>query len=380
MTITEPDWTAHARGLADLLRDRGAIVSPRWHAAFAAVPRHSFIHRVYEQDSDSRWIHWDAETHWDRVYAPKTLVTALDDRRGHPEPASSSTNPELMARMLENLDIHDGHRVLEIGTGTGYNAALLSHRLGDGNVFSVDIDARLVELARKNLSDAGYRPTLAAVDGGLGLAQHAPYDHILATCSVPAVPKAWLDQLTDHASILVDLKRATGAGNLVHLHRQGAGRAEGRFVARFASFMAMRHNDDDAVAIPRADDAPGERRFTTEAPTLPWAEPVLWFLAQLSGLPRDITFGTLLSPERRPYAATITSADGSWARVDLADRTVTEAGPSSLWLPVERAHRLWTAADHPGWPRLGLTVDADGRNTVWLDSPAARQNWVLSAS
>jgi protein-L-isoaspartate O-methyltransferase len=63
-----------------------------------------------------------------------------------------------MIRMLEALDVHSGHRVLEIGTGTGYNAALLSHRLGDTQVFSVDIDADLVELASQRLARTGYHP------------------------------------------------------------------------------------------------------------------------------------------------------------------------------------------------------------------------------
>jgi protein-L-isoaspartate O-methyltransferase len=56
------------------------------------------------------------------------------------EPASSSSQPSLMVRMLEALDLHDNDRVLEIGTGTGFNAALLCHRLGDRNVYSVDVD------------------------------------------------------------------------------------------------------------------------------------------------------------------------------------------------------------------------------------------------
>lgn len=76
------------------------------------------------------------------------------------EPVSSSANPELMVRMLETLDIQDGHRVLEIGTGTGYNAALLCHRLGDDRVFSVDVDAELVALTRQRLATGPPSPPL----------------------------------------------------------------------------------------------------------------------------------------------------------------------------------------------------------------------------
>jgi len=93
-----------------------------------------------------------------------------------------------MIRMLEALDIADGQRVLEIGTGTGYNAALLSHRLGDHFVHSVDIDPQRVEQARERITRLGYQPTLGTVDGAGGWPAHAPYDGIIATCSVPAIP------------------------------------------------------------------------------------------------------------------------------------------------------------------------------------------------
>jgi protein-L-isoaspartate(D-aspartate) O-methyltransferase len=371
VTTTELDWTTRARQLADLLRDRGDIRTPEWHAAIAGVPRHMFVPRAYEQDMTGQWTAWDTAGNWDRVYAPKTLVTALDDRRGFLEPVSSSTNPELMARMLEILDLRDGQRVLEIGTGTGYNAALLSHRLGDGNVFSVDVDPELITLARQRLGDWGHRPTLTTVDGQHGLPEHAPYDRIIATCSVPAVPRAWADQLAPGGTILVDLKLAISAGNLVHLHRRDHGALEGLFTPRWASFMAMRHRDDEHVPVPRVGEGEGERCHPTDAPVPPWHEPVVWFLAQLGGLSRDVEFGVVLDPEtREPSAATLAAPDGSWARVGIADRTVTEAGEVSLWEPVEWAYRLWVDADRPGWERLGLTVDADGRNTVWLDKPS----------
>lgn len=380
MTTTAPSWSTYARGLADLLRERGDIETPQWHAAVAGVPRHAFVHLVYEQDNTGQWTSWAAFSHWGRVYSPRTLVTALDSRRGYPEPASSSTNPELMVRMLEMLDIHDGHRVLEIGTGTGYNAALLSQRLGDGLVFSVDIDPDLVAQAGKRLSSAGYRPTLAAVDGQGGFPEHAPYDRIIATCSVPAVPASWAEQLAPGGAVLVDLKLAISAGNLVHLHRKDDGRLEGRFASRWASFMAMRHEDDEVVSVPRVEEIDGERSYAITAPVPPWSSPVVWFLAQLGGLPREVEFGMVLDPERRqPYAATLAAPDGSWTRVDLADRTVTEAGETSLWKPIEWAYQLWLEADQPDWQRLGLTVDTDGHNTVWLDDPDGEHHWTIAS-
>jgi protein-L-isoaspartate(D-aspartate) O-methyltransferase len=376
VTTTRPDWATHARRLADLLRERGDIQTSEWHDAIANVPRHAFVQRAYEQDGTGQWTSWDTDADWDRVYAPSTLVTALSSWRGYPEPASSSTNPELMVRMLGMLDVSDGHRVLEVGTGTGYNAALLSHRLGEANVFSVDIDPELVDLAQQRLGSAGYRPTLAAVDGYGGWPEHAPYDRIIATCSVPAVPRSWADQLAPGGSLLVDLKLAISAGNLVHLHRRDDATLGGRFAARWASFMAMRHDDDRAV--PRAEKADGERSRPSSAPVPPWSTPVVWFLAQLAGLPRGLEFGAVLDPEsREPRAVSLIGPDGSWAHVGLSDHIVTEAGSTSLWEPIEQAYRVWIDTGRPGWERLGLTVDTDGRNTAWLDEPGDEHTWPL---
>lgn len=184
----------------------------------------------------------------------------------------------------------------------------MCHRLGEGNVFSVDIDANLVALARQRLASIGYRPTLAALDGELGFAEHQPYDHIIATCSAPAVPQSWGAQLAPGGSILVDLKLAISAGNLVHLRRHEY-RLEGRFIPRWASFMALRHHADQHTPMPRVNpDDSHDRRYHTEAPAQPWQQaPVVWFLAQLH-LPHDVTYGALLDPDiRQPTAATMTA-------------------------------------------------------------------------
>lgn len=368
---TALDWTSHARRLADLLRERGDIRSPEWHAAIAEVPRHVFVPRAFSQGEDCAWTGWDTAGHLDRVYSPTTLVTALDDQGA----VSSSTKPDLMVRMLETLDVHDGHRALEIGLGTGYNAALLSHRLGDERVFSVDVDPALVALARERLAEAGYRPTVAAVDGEGGFPEHAPYDRIIATCSVPAVPWSWAEQLAPGGSILVDYKLGVGAGNLVRLRRCGEV-LEGRFVAWFAAFMAMRHpsrdeKGTDTIRTPSGPQAEGKRTRTTTAPVQPWRESVPWFLAHRGGLPRGVVFGVDVDPTTgEPETAFLTAPGGSRATVRLDDHAVTESGPTPLWEPVERAYRAWEDADHPGWDRLGLTVAPDGRHTVWLDEPS----------
>lgn len=184
------DWVPRAQRLADLLATQGDVHHPAWKSALAAVPRHVFVPAAYRRDDTGTWQPVDvtSPSGLDLVYSPTTLVTALVDRGTHQESISSSTKPDLMLRMLEAPDIHDGHKVLEIGTGTGYNAAVLSHRLGANLVFSVDIDAELLDSARSRLHKIGFRPTLVTADGVGGLPEYAPFDRIIATCSVPTAP------------------------------------------------------------------------------------------------------------------------------------------------------------------------------------------------
>ncbi|CAL9576415.1 Protein-L-isoaspartate O-methyltransferase [Actinosynnema sp. ALI-1.44] len=181
MTTTQANWTALA-------------------AALAATPRHLLVPTAHRQQPDGTWTALDtAGADLDLAYSTTTLVTQLDDTG---QPTSTSTKPDLMIRMLELLDIHDDHRVLEIGTGNGYKAALLAHRLGDDHVHSIDLDPALVATARAGLAALDRHPRLAARDGAEGWPEHAPYDRIIATCSVPRIPWTWAEQAATGALLL----------------------------------------------------------------------------------------------------------------------------------------------------------------------------------
>ncbi len=112
-------------------------------------------------------------------------------------PASSSSMPSLMADMLAALDPQPGQRVLEIGAGTGYNAALLARLTGPtGQVVTVDIDDDLVLGARDHLRAAGCTSAqVIRADGGLGYPAAAPYDRIIITAGADDIPPAWREQL-----------------------------------------------------------------------------------------------------------------------------------------------------------------------------------------
>ena len=103
--------------------------------------------------------------------------------------------PKLEARVLQELDVHRSDRVLEVGTGSGYFTALLAHRAA--HVYSVEINERLAAFGRRNLERHGAdNVTLEVGDGARGWPQSAPYDAIVLTGSTPALPDAFLEQLS----------------------------------------------------------------------------------------------------------------------------------------------------------------------------------------
>ncbi len=375
------DWAQRAAALADELVAAGKLTSPAWLAAVRAVPRHVFVPSFYLQ-REGGMVKVDA-THgqaWlQRVYSNTALITKLatPDDRTAPVFLSSSSTPGLMTRMLEALDVHDGHRVLEIGTGTGYNAALLAHRLGSANVFSIDVEPDLIDAARAGLAQLGYHPTLLTGDGAAGLPEHAPFDRLIATCSVPTIPWPWIEQTRIGGVILADIKVGMGAGNLVRLTRTGPERAEGMFDAGQAAFMQLRHTPGTTERIPYTrppEDTPPTQRSTVLDPRTPLTNPVVWFLAALRiGAHYRLGY-TGGDPRHGPDAVCLSTPDGSRCEITLTSQDndshlVRETGSTPLWAHVEHTHQIWDAAGQPAWPRLGLAATADAQ-TIFVDEPA----------
>src|SRR5690242_7599402 len=167
--------------------DISADVSATVEAAFRAVPRHLFLPGVPLP----------------RAYADEAVaVQAVDGVT-----TSSASQPSMMAIMLAQLDLHPGHRVLEVGAGTGYNAALMTRLVGpEGRVVAVDIDADLVEGAGRHLAAAGVGGVeLVCADGALGHPPGAPYDRIVLTVGSGVVRPEWIAQLAPGGRLLLPL-------------------------------------------------------------------------------------------------------------------------------------------------------------------------------
>jgi protein-L-isoaspartate(D-aspartate) O-methyltransferase len=183
----QEDASVLHQALVDKLRNEGHIRTPRVEAAFRAIPRHLFLPGM----------------ELDRVYRDDAIATKVSDGRA----ISSSSQPAIMAIMLEDLELKPGHRVLEIGAGTGYNAALMAHIVGEaGQVVTVDIDEDLVEGAREHLAAAGIdRVQVICSDGGFGYRDAAPYDRIILTVAASDIAPAWREQLKPDGRLLLPL-------------------------------------------------------------------------------------------------------------------------------------------------------------------------------
>lgn len=117
--------------------------------------------------------------------------------------------PHMVAMMCEELELKKGLKILEIGAGSGYHAAVISRIIGkEGKVYSIERIAELAEFARKNLEKAGIKNVeVIEGDGSLGLPEYAPYDRILVTCSAPDIPEPLVEQLKEDGIILIPVGR-----------------------------------------------------------------------------------------------------------------------------------------------------------------------------
>ncbi|MEV0530078.1 methyltransferase, FxLD system [Streptomyces sp. NPDC050439] len=148
-------------------------------------------------------------------------AVAIKDNPDGPQPLSCASVPSVVAMMLAQLNAQRGDNILEIGAGTGYNAALLAELVGDGAVTTIDIDSDVALHARGTLNRAGYEHvTVIERDGLLGDRRNAPYNRIIATVGVWDIPRAWWGQLEEGGRLVLPL-RWRGQTRSVALTRRG---------------------------------------------------------------------------------------------------------------------------------------------------------------
>jgi protein-L-isoaspartate O-methyltransferase len=360
--------------LAALLEGKGAIRSEEWRAAFEKVPRHVFVPRVSrrvdywgregEELDSSRP---DQRERWLRVvYSDESLAIPSEDGG-----RSSSSMPSIMAFMLEALKLEAGHRVLEIGTGSGYNAALLCERAGSENVTTIDIDRVVLAGAEDRLHRLGYHPHVVRADARRGYVDDGPYDRVIATCYAWPLPREWIQQTRPGGRVIV-----VAPTSLAQLTVGHDGSASGPLHWWNFGFMPMR-----GYGPPPVEEEEFDEIINGEGTTRPGRFPLQ--LIEAGGEQRSfaVMVGMLVVPHehrrpaRRGVLGLIDEDDRSWLRLDFAREQVTQGGPRRLWDEIEALYEGWCRLGAPNRERFGLTIDPDGRSRLWLDSADSAQVW-----
>ena len=224
------------RLVRDLTR-RGTITSRRVAAAMVRVPRHVFVPEVSIRTA----------------YQDRVVLTKEQDGRA----LSTLSQPSAVGRMLQDLRVERGMRVLEIGSGTGYNAALLAELTGDpALVTTVDIDRELVERTRRSLATAGYEGVNVVHADGFTYEPDQPVDRIELSVEAPFIAPGWIHGLLEGGLILLPL-RLKGIRYFAPAMRKRAGRlrAESDSGCAFVSMRSPSVPSDPTFRIPGIEDA-----------------------------------------------------------------------------------------------------------------------------
>ena len=158
--------------LIDVMKNTGFLTDSKIESAFRKVPRHDFVpeslrHRAYEN-------------------APISIMKK-----------QTISQPSVVSRMTEWLDLKEGQKVLEIGSGSGWQSAILAKMEGKGKIFTIERHSKLASFAKNNLEKLGIKNVKIILgDGRLGLAEESPFDRIMITAACRKVPEALLDQLS----------------------------------------------------------------------------------------------------------------------------------------------------------------------------------------
>lgn len=347
-----------------------ASLGARWVEVLRANPRGLFVPSqawVSPEDGPGYVIDRDADAStWEKaVYSDISIVTQIDDgttplSEGDGLYSSSSSMPTIVAAELGLLGLRADDDVLEIGTGTGWTAALIRGFVGDGRVTSVEIDLDVHRQARANLVRAGHDDVrLVHGDGTLGFPGGQPYDAVHVTVGATGASPAWVAQTRPGGTLVFPWMPTWRYGAFVALRAVGDGTAVGR-VASGCSFMMMRDQrpgelrglGDDVRGRPARVDP---RRITGE-----WAASV--FLNAM--LP-----GVVCTTEHDGGFVLWAHSDTSAAHVAWeGDWVVRYSGDRDLYGEAEEAFLRWISWGCPDIDRYGYTSTPEG-DVVWVDHP-----------
>ncbi|MFD7668113.1 methyltransferase domain-containing protein [Streptomyces sp. NPDC059788] len=381
----ERQLTAARVRLARQIERSGVVMPVALAEAFLNVPRHPFVPVFYRRDHGG-FVPWrisdgDPDAWLAAVYDDDSLITEVDGVHAEQAPAaglrgvptSSSTAPSLMADMLDALNVAEGNEVLEIGTGTGYNAALLCRLAGDRHITTIDHSPGLTAAARCRLTATGFTPQVLTGDGVCDLPDGAVYDRIIATASVPRVPVRWLECCRPGGLLVVPLKGTLAGGTIARLVKLSDGSAAGRLLHAPAAFMPLL-SAPSPLAAPAVFDSPPRASSLSARILDDWS---FSFYAQLHMPP------TVTRTYEQAGAGHVTvlrdTADGSASRIaDHPDGVeVTCCGPRDLWETIEAAHSRWRSLHRPRREWFTLHISAAEQTVNYTAEDGGAHQWSL---
>ncbi|MFJ2560167.1 MULTISPECIES: methyltransferase domain-containing protein [unclassified Streptomyces] len=376
-TLEPVDIDAYRRRLVAEITSRGCWPeeSPWVRAAVDAVPRDLFApERVWVWGGEEYMSVDRAADHraWaDAVYAGVYDSTVIQVTDGLP--TSSLSCVSVVADMLDSLMPEPGHRVLELGTGAGWNAALLGVRAGDGRVASVEFDAELAAAAQERIKNAGAEVSVRVGDGALGLPEEAPYDRLIATYAVEEVPWAWVEQTRPGGRIV------TPWGRLGHvaLTVAGDGRSASGWMHGLGMFMPSRYAAGQGRAFHEIRDAvPPEAESPFPRDPRALADGNLLFVLRV--LLPDVRITTETGgADGTGTTARLHDGRSSWAILAgtaAGTAVARQGGPRRLADDVVRAWRRWQDAGAPSLDDFGMTRVPDAQY-IWSGDRHTGPRW-----
>lgn len=323
--------------MIDRLHEVGWARRPDVYRVLRETPRHEFVPDVDPQDA----------------YDPYQAV--ITHRFDDGASSSCASAPWVVAMMLDQLEVQPGHRVLEIGAGTGYNAALLAQLSGDpANVVTIDIDPDVTAEASRALNAAGYGQVhVITGDGADGAPEHAPYDRLIATVSPWDIPQAWWDQLAPDARVVVPLRwRGQARGVAFSYH-------DGQLVAdsiELCGFVYLITDDEGELSAPISHDPTITLHWDRDQPIDP---------AELHGVldqPRATAWSGITIAGDEPH-------DGIWLRLTAIDPRTCRINapadtPTEMCDPIQELRSL-ALVDGSSLAYLTARRRAEGNMVRW---------------
>jgi len=195
--LIEKKYQIALNDLINYLKNSRFLNDKRVEDAFRNIPRHEFV-----PSSELDYAYYNEPI---RIKKNQTI-----------------SQPAVVSRMTEWLDVKEGQKILEIGTGSGWQTAILSYLVGTGTVYSVEIKPELVKFARENLEKLGIvNVDIILSDGSIGFSQASPYDRIIITAACNEIPLPLLDQLADDGLLIAPVGDSSQSLVLLQKTRKG---------------------------------------------------------------------------------------------------------------------------------------------------------------